>query len=93
MRQEILPPLPANPEAMDEIAADELPEELAFTPVEQQAKRWSGINAQKQRLFIAQLAFRDPALVEQAKLGILLASAASATIGLAWLVWAGGKKA
>ena len=56
MRQEILPPLPANPEAMDEIAADELPEELAFTPVEQQAKRWSGINAQKQRLFIAQLA-------------------------------------
>jgi len=44
-------------------------------------------------LFIAQLAFRDPALVEQAKLGILLASAASATIGLAWLVWAGGKKA
>jgi NhaA family Na+:H+ antiporter len=44
-------------------------------------------------LFIAQLAFRDPALVEQAKLGILLASAASAAIGLAWLVWAGGKKA
>ena len=56
MRQEILPPLPADPEAMDEIANDELPEELAFTPVEQQAKRWSGINAQKQRLFIAQLA-------------------------------------
>lgn len=44
-------------------------------------------------LFIAQLAFRDPALVEQAKLGILLASAVSATIGLTWLVRAGGKKA
>ncbi|WP_282948554.1 MULTISPECIES: hypothetical protein [unclassified Sphingopyxis] len=56
MRQEILPPLPADPEAMDEFANDELPEELAFTPVEQQAKRWSGINAHKQRLFIAQLA-------------------------------------
>ena len=44
-------------------------------------------------LFIAQLAFRDPALVEQAKLGILLASAVSATIGLAWLVRTGEKKA
>jgi NhaA family Na+:H+ antiporter len=44
-------------------------------------------------LFIGQLAFQDPALVEQAKLGIVLASAVSAAIGLAWLVWAGGKKA
>ncbi|MND09029.1 pH-dependent sodium/proton antiporter [compost metagenome] len=40
-------------------------------------------------LFIAQLAFRDPVVVEQAKLGILLASALSAAIGLAWLLWAG----
>ncbi len=36
-------------------------------------------------LFIAQLAFNDAAMVEQAKLGILLASAISATVGLAWL--------
>lgn len=36
-------------------------------------------------LFIAQLAFDRPELVEQAKLGILLGSAISATIGLAWL--------
>ena len=40
-------------------------------------------------LFIAQLAFRDPAIVEQAKLGILLGSAISAVIGLSWLFWAG----
>jgi NhaA family Na+:H+ antiporter len=40
-------------------------------------------------LFIAQLAFSAPAMVEQAKLGILLASAISAGIGLAWLYWAG----
>ena len=36
-------------------------------------------------LFIAQLAFPDPELVEQAKLGILVASALSAVIGLTWL--------
>jgi NhaA family Na+:H+ antiporter len=36
-------------------------------------------------LFIAQLAFRDAALVEEAKLGILLGSAVSAVIGLIWL--------
>ncbi len=40
-------------------------------------------------LFIAQLAFGDPAAVEQAKLGILLASALSAPIGLVWLYCAG----
>jgi NhaA family Na+:H+ antiporter len=40
-------------------------------------------------LFIAQLAFRDPELVERAKLGILLGSALSAAIGLAWLFVAG----
>jgi NhaA family Na+:H+ antiporter len=40
-------------------------------------------------LFIAQLAFGDAELVEQAKLGILLGSAASALIGVAWLYAAG----
>ncbi|MEO8005472.1 MAG: Na+/H+ antiporter NhaA [Betaproteobacteria bacterium] len=40
-------------------------------------------------LFISQLAFADPEFVEQAKLGILLASALSAVIGLLWLVLAG----
>jgi NhaA family Na+:H+ antiporter len=40
-------------------------------------------------LFIAQLAFTKPALVAEAKLGILLASALSAAIGLAWLYRAG----
>jgi len=44
-------------------------------------------------LFIGQLAFRDAAHVEQAKLGILLASAVSAAIGLAWLILASPKKA
>ena len=37
-------------------------------------------------LFIAQLAFTDPRMVDSAKLGILLASAISAAVGLAWLV-------
>ena len=37
-------------------------------------------------LFIAQLAFRDPQLIEEAKLGILLGSLVSAVIGLLWLV-------
>jgi len=37
-------------------------------------------------LFIAQLAFTDPRMVDSAKLGILLASAISATAGLVWLV-------
>jgi len=40
-------------------------------------------------LFIAQLAFASPQLVEEAKLGILLGSAISAAIGLAWLYAAG----
>lgn len=40
-------------------------------------------------LFISQLAFGDPALVEEAKLGILLGSALSALIGLLWLYLAG----
>ena len=36
-------------------------------------------------LFIGQLAFEDPVLVEQAKLGILVASTLSAIVGLVWL--------
>lgn len=50
---------------------------------------WLGGIGFTMSLFIAQLAFRDPVIVEQAKLGILLGSAASAAIGLAWLLWAG----
>lgn len=49
---------------------------------------WLGGIGFTMSLFIAQLAFSDPVVVEQAKLGILLASAASAAIGLAWLLWA-----
>ena len=58
MKQEILPPLPAviDAEADPAIDPDDLPEELAFTPVEQRTKRWTGITAQKQRMFIAHLA-------------------------------------
>jgi NhaA family Na+:H+ antiporter len=44
-------------------------------------------------LFIAQLAFRDPQLIEEAKLGILIASAISAALGLAWLFFAGSSSA
>jgi NhaA family Na+:H+ antiporter len=44
-------------------------------------------------LFIAQLAFTGAAAVEQAKLGILLGSALSAVIGLAWLYAAGSDSA
>jgi Na+:H+ antiporter, NhaA family len=43
-------------------------------------------------LFIAELAFRDAAQIQQAKLGILLASAAAAAIGLAWLYFAAGRE-
>ena len=43
-------------------------------------------------LFIGQLAFRVPAYIEQAKLGILLASVVSAIIGLVWLYVVTGKK-
>jgi NhaA family Na+:H+ antiporter len=42
-------------------------------------------------LFIAQLAFADATLVEEAKLGILLGSALSAAIGLAWLYVSGSR--
>ena len=40
-------------------------------------------------LFIAQLAFGTPDAVQHAKLGILLGSAISAAVGLAWLYWTG----
>jgi NhaA family Na+:H+ antiporter len=42
-------------------------------------------------LFIAQLAFRDPQFIDEAKLGILTGSAFAAVIGLTWLYWAGGR--
>lgn len=41
-------------------------------------------------LFIAQLAFDSPVLVQDAKLGILIGSAVSASAGLVWLFLAGG---
>ncbi len=44
-------------------------------------------------LFIAQLAFPDADMVEQAKLGILLASTAAALIGVAWLLLASAPRA
>jgi NhaA family Na+:H+ antiporter len=43
-------------------------------------------------LFISQLAFTDTAPVEEAKLGIVIGSFASALIGLAWLYTAGARK-
>jgi len=43
-------------------------------------------------LFIAQLAFGAAELVEQARLGVVIGSAASALIGLAWLYAAGARK-
>ena len=42
-------------------------------------------------LFIAQLAFTDAARIDEAKLGILIASCIYAVIGLAWLYAAGGR--
>jgi NhaA family Na+:H+ antiporter len=50
---------------------------------------WLGGIGFTMSLFIAQLAFQSPAIVEQAKLGILLGSAISAAVGLTWLFWAG----
>jgi NhaA family Na+:H+ antiporter len=46
---------------------------------------WLGGIGFTMSLFISQLALGDPLLVEQAKLGILVASAVSATVGLIWL--------
>jgi Na+:H+ antiporter, NhaA family len=55
---------------------------------------WLGGIGFTMSLFIGELAFPDPGDVEQAKLGILLASALSAVAGLAWLVLAarGGRE-
>ncbi|MDF3029741.1 MAG: Na+/H+ antiporter NhaA [Moraxellaceae bacterium] len=49
---------------------------------------WLGGIGFTMSLFISQLAFTDAAYVEQARLGILLGSAVSAAIGLAWLLTA-----
>ena len=43
-------------------------------------------------LFISQLAFSDPLLVEEAKLGILSASLIAAIIGLIWLYFSAGER-
>jgi hypothetical protein len=64
MQQEILPPLPAPTDSGvdSDVAAefqfdpDDFPPELEFDPAPQHAKRWAGINAQRQRIFIAHLA-------------------------------------
>jgi NhaA family Na+:H+ antiporter len=53
---------------------------------------WLGGIGFTMSLFIAQLASGDPAIIEQAKLGILLASVISAASGLTWLVWAGSAR-
>jgi NhaA family Na+:H+ antiporter len=50
---------------------------------------WLGGIGFTMSLFIAQLAFQDERLVEEARLGILLASFAAAVIGVAWLYFAG----
>jgi len=46
---------------------------------------WLGGIGFTMSLFISQLAFTDPLMMEQAKLGILIASALSACIGSLWL--------
>jgi len=53
---------------------------------------WLGGIGFTMSLFIAQLATGDPSIIEQAKLGILLASVISAAIGLTWLFWAGSAR-
>jgi NhaA family Na+:H+ antiporter len=53
---------------------------------------WLGGIGFTMSIFIAQLAFTDAAMVEQAKLGILIASAVSAVIGLAWLYTVGDQR-
>ncbi len=50
---------------------------------------WLGGIGFTMSLFIAQLAFSAPEVVEKAKLGILLGSALSAVVGFVWLYFAG----
>ncbi len=54
---------------------------------------WLGGIGFTMSLFVAQLAFREAAMVEQAKVGILLASSISAVIGLVWLFFASARRA
>ena len=53
---------------------------------------WLGGIGFTMSLFVSQLAFTDPILREEAKLGILLASLIAAIIGLIWLFWVGRKE-
>jgi NhaA family Na+:H+ antiporter len=53
---------------------------------------WLGGIGFTMSLFIGQLAFGDPILVEEAKLGVLLASLLAAIIGLLWLWFSAEKK-
>ena len=53
---------------------------------------WLGGIGFTMSLFVAQLAFNEAAMVEQAKVGILLASSLSAAVGLAWLFIAGSRR-
>jgi NhaA family Na+:H+ antiporter len=49
---------------------------------------WLGGIGFTMSLFIGQLAFQDAQMIEEAKLGILLASCVAAAVGLAWLLFA-----
>jgi NhaA family Na+:H+ antiporter len=60
-----------------------LPADVSWTQLVGAA--WLGGIGFTMSLFIAQLAFRDPMHVEQAKIGILLGSLVAAIAGLAWL--------
>lgn len=53
---------------------------------------WLGGIGFTMSLFISELSFEQQALIDEAKLGILLASAISAVIGLAWLYACGAKR-
>jgi NhaA family Na+:H+ antiporter len=53
---------------------------------------WLGGIGFTMSIFIGGLAFTDEHAVEQAKLGILLASGIAAAIGLAWLYFSSGKQ-
>lgn len=53
---------------------------------------WLGGIGFTMSLFISQLGFKEPILVEEAKLGILLASLVAALIGLSWLFWISRKQ-